>query len=117
MLVNPTLKNIHYKELGNENFEPIIDVLWGDLTPLDDLPNAKASRPQPLQPQGHQDASRADDFERNTLARFLKSATDEDALAQDGQAAREALHLRRRHADVGRAGSRRGRRNTSTSRR
>ena len=42
MPVNPTLKDIHYKALGNSNFESILEVLWGDLKPLEDFPNYKA---------------------------------------------------------------------------
>ncbi len=84
MLVNPTLMNIHYKKLGNENFESIIDVLWGGLRPLDDLPN---SEPWVLNPYNAKDPKNqeADDFERTTLARFLQAASDEDAMQRAGK--------------------------------
>ena len=51
MFVNPTLKDIHYKKLGNENFGSIIDVLWGDLSMLDEAPNAKAFVLKPNDPK------------------------------------------------------------------
>ena len=79
MLVNPTLMNIHYKKLGNEDFESIIDVLWGGLRPLDDMPN---SEPWVLNPYNTKDSKKqpADEFERTTLARFVQAASDEDAM-------------------------------------
>ena len=84
MLINPTLMNIHYKKLGNENFESIIDVLWGGLRPLDDLPNYEA---WVLNPYGTKDPKKQpdDEFERATLARFLQAATSEEALQKTGK--------------------------------
>ena len=41
MQVRPKLLNIHYQQLGNERFESVLNVLWGDLKALDELPNAK----------------------------------------------------------------------------
>jgi two-component system sensor histidine kinase BarA len=84
MLVNPTLMNIHYKQLGNEKFESIIDVLWGGLRPLDDMPNAD---PWVLNPYNTKDPKKqpADDFEKTTLARFLQAASDEDGLQKAGK--------------------------------
>ncbi|WP_165252687.1 ATP-binding protein [Paludisphaera soli] len=85
MLVNPTLMNIHYKKLGNYNFESIIDTLWGALQPLDDLPNVKATV---LKAYGEKDKDPAkqpsDDFERAALARFLKASADEEAFIKTG---------------------------------
>jgi len=84
MLINTTLMNIHYKKLGNENFESIIDVLWGGLRPLDDLPNYEA---WVLNPYGTKDPKKQpdDDFERGTLAKFVQAATSEDALQKTGK--------------------------------
>ena len=84
MLVNPTLMNIHYKKLGNEDFESIIDVLWGGLRPLDDMPN---SEPWVLNPYNTKDAKKqpADEFERTALARFVQAASDEDAMRKAGK--------------------------------
>ncbi len=84
MLVNPTLMNIHYKKLGNEDFESIIDVLWGGLRPLDDMPN---SEPRVLNPYNTKDPKKrpADEFEKTTLARFLQAASDEDAMRKAGK--------------------------------
>ncbi len=82
--VSDTLKNIHYKKLGNDNFESIIDVLWGGLRPLDDIPN---SEPWVLNPYT-KDLSKKqpdDDFEKGTLARFLQAASDENAMQKAGK--------------------------------
>ncbi len=57
MLVNPTLMNIHYKQLGNDRFESIIDVLWGGLRPLDDLPDFEPRILNPYTRQGLQEAA------------------------------------------------------------
>ena len=57
MLVNPTLLNIHYKSLGNTNFDPILEVLWDDCKPLDDLPNHEARVLDPYKRHGPQEAA------------------------------------------------------------
>ncbi len=82
--VNTTLMNIHYKKLGNENFESIIDVLWGGLRPLDDMPN---SEPWVLNPYTKDPSKKQpdDDFEKSTLARFLQAASDENAMQKAGK--------------------------------
>jgi signal transduction histidine kinase len=86
MLVPDILKNIHFRELGNKNFESIIDVLWGDLTPLDDLPNY---RWRVLNPYNTKDPKKQpqDDVERTTVAKFLEAAQDEDAFRKTGKPA------------------------------
>ena len=101
MLVNPTLMNIHYKKLGNEKFESIIDVLWGGLRPLDDLPNSEA---WVLNPYSTKDPKKqpADDFERATLARFLQAATDEDAMRKTGKPREKPYYFADGTPDVGR---------------
>ena len=78
MLVGPTLLNIHYKSLGNTNFEPILNVLVNDFKPLDDLPKHDA---WVLDPEKSTDAKKQprDDFERTTLARFIQSAATRKA--------------------------------------
>ncbi len=83
MLVNPTLMNIHYKQLGNQKFESIIDVLWGGLRPLDDMPNSEpwVLNPYSKDPQKQPD----DDFEKSTMAKFVKAARDENALQKAGK--------------------------------
>src|SRR5262245_16562989 len=77
MLVNPTLKDIHYKALGNSNFESILEVLWGDLKPLEDLPTYKA---RILNPYNLKDSSKqpADAVEKDALDRFIKGPQAED---------------------------------------
>nr|WP_303652705.1 ATP-binding protein [Paludisphaera mucosa] len=84
MLVNPTLKDIHYKKLGNYFFERIIDVLWGDLKPLDDMPDVKATV---IRPYADKDPAKQpqDDFERAAMARFLKASVDEEAFVKTGK--------------------------------
>jgi two-component system, NarL family, sensor histidine kinase BarA len=84
MLVNPTLLNIHYKKLGNENYESIYDVLWGGLRPLDDLPNYDA---WVLNPYNSKDPKKqpADEFEKTTLAKYLQAASDEEAMQKTGK--------------------------------
>ncbi len=84
MLVNPTLMNIHYKKLGNENFESIIDVLWGGLRPLDDMPN---SEPWVLNPYNRDPTKKQpeDDFEKSALVKFLEAASNENAIQKAGK--------------------------------
>jgi signal transduction histidine kinase len=84
MQVKPKLLNLHYQELGNDKFEPILNILWGDLKALDELPNAKVRVLYPYGTKGPE-TQPADDFERATLARFLQSARDEGALAKTGK--------------------------------
>ncbi|QEH36636.1 Non-motile and phage-resistance protein [Aquisphaera giovannonii] len=85
MLVKQTLMNIHYKKLGNENYELIFDVLWGDLRPLDEFPNYDT---WVLYPYGTKMPSKrqpADDFERATMAKFLQAASDDEAIDKAGK--------------------------------
>jgi two-component system, NarL family, sensor histidine kinase BarA len=75
MLVNPTLLNIHYKALlRNTNFARTLDARSGDLQSLDDLPNHEACV---LDPYGANDTKKQprDEFERQIIARFARSAT------------------------------------------
>ncbi len=98
MLVGPTLLNIHYKALGNNNFEPILNVLFDDFKPLDDLPKHDA---WVLDPEKSTDAKKQprDDFERHDARQVHPVGRH----PQGRPFAREAAHLRRRHADLGRA--------------
>jgi len=95
MLVKPTLMNIHYKVMGNQDFGELIDSLWDDLMPLDDLPRydwrilrPDESRGPKATPPG--DESRAakapplDEFEQAALAGFLNSASAEQAFRKAG---------------------------------
>ncbi len=83
MLVNPTIMNIHYKSLGNKDFAQLIDALWDDLTPLDDLPS---NEPRILNPSKAADsqAPEPDEFERAALASFLRAAAAESADRKAG---------------------------------
>jgi signal transduction histidine kinase len=86
MLVNPTLLNLHYKKLGNDNYESLWDELWDSLRPLDDLPNYDAWVLNPYQTEAQgTNKQPADDFERTTLNRFLQAATAEDTLEKAGK--------------------------------
>jgi signal transduction histidine kinase len=78
MVVGDTLKNIHYKALGNYRFEPVLSVLLDDLKPVGDLPNYDA---WVLDPDKSTDAKKQprDDFERSTLAKFIQSAATRKA--------------------------------------
>jgi len=91
MLIKDTLRNIHIRSLGNANFEPILEMLWEDFKPLDDLPNYKG---RVLDPYNRQDPNKqpADDFEAGTLARFLKAA-DADSASPKARSARDKTHL------------------------
>lgn len=73
LLVRQSLLNIHYKLLGNTNFEPVLKVLVNDFKPLDELPSYDTwvldpDKPSDARKQPH------DDFERAALARFVHSA-------------------------------------------
>lgn len=73
MLVGPTLLNIHYKVLGNSNYENVLKVLVNDFKPLDELPKYDAWVLDPDKP-GDSRKQPPDDFERAALARFVRSA-------------------------------------------
>ena len=98
MLVGPTLLNMHYKALGNNNFEPILNVMFDDFKPLDDLPRHDA---WVLDPEKSTDPKKRprDDFEHSDARHeFIQSA----ATRKAGHSP-EAAHLRRRHAHLDRA--------------
>ena len=78
MLVGPTLLNIHYKALGNNNFEPVLKVLVDDFKPLDDLPKHEA---WVLDPEKSTDAKIRHDpagsAGAKALARYLASQREQ----------------------------------------
>jgi len=90
MFVNPTLKDIHYKALGNSNFEEPLEALWLDLKTIGDLPeynayvlhpyNTKDSKKKPTDAFEADALSRA--FEADALARFLRASTSEETSAK-----------------------------------
>ena len=88
MLVNPTIKDIHYKALGNSNFESVLETLWGDLKPLEDIPNYKARL---LNPFSLNDKSKqpADDWERDAVEKFLQASGERDARRKAGNFERQ----------------------------
>jgi signal transduction histidine kinase len=86
MLVKPTLMNLHYKATGDEAYSQVIDMLNDDLKPLDDLPRYKARLINPYERRPAR-ASSADEFERfeeKAVARFLASASAEEAYRKAG---------------------------------
>jgi two-component system, NarL family, sensor histidine kinase BarA len=85
MLVNPTLMNLHYKALGNRDFETVINVLWEDMSPLDDLPSYDAHILDPTTPRDPKVPIREDEtFERKAMADFLRSASAEESYRKTG---------------------------------
>ena len=83
MLITSTLKDIHYKSLGNSNFKTTLEALWGELKPLDDLPNHKGHVLDPYNPDDSKKQP-ANDFERAFLNRFLQSARKEEVAGKTG---------------------------------
>ena len=83
MLINPTLLNIHYKSLGNENFTPVLKVLSSDFKPLDELPNHEAWVLDPYAPPEKKKRA-PDEFERQILARFVQAAQAESKVQKAG---------------------------------
>ncbi len=85
MLVNPTLLNIHFKKLGNYQFESIIDSLSGNLRPLEELP--PDAKPRVLNPYKLKE-QHLDPAEAETIATFLKLSRIPDKTPN----ARETKH-------------------------
>ena len=83
MLVKPTLMNLHYKSMGNSDFAAVIEMLWGELSSVDDLPRHEARVLNPNKPVDPKDEP-LDDFEKSTLARFLRSAAVEEGFQKAG---------------------------------
>ena len=81
MLVTPTLMNLHYKLTGTADVAGVIDTLWGDLSPLDNLPRHEARF---LNPYNLPKKSPPDEFERSAVARFLQSASADQAFRKAG---------------------------------
>ncbi len=77
MLVQTAVRDIHVESLGNREFEPIRKVIWGDLKPLEDVPNYEAYVLTPDQRKGKSKQT-LNDFEAAVLARFVHSANAED---------------------------------------
>ena len=73
LLVGPTLLNMHFKALGNNDWEPILENLAAELKPIGDLPRHDA-RVLDADESDDPEKRPRDDFERGTLARFIRSA-------------------------------------------
>ncbi len=110
MLVNPTVKDLHYKSLGNNNFASVFDGISDDLPLLDDVPNYEHRILKPYA-EGDSQAPKGDErkvevepespeseaarkrvpaseerkFELDSLARFVRSAEAEEAFQKTGK--------------------------------
>jgi signal transduction histidine kinase len=83
MLVNPIVMNLHYKSMGNESFASVMEVLWGDLAPTDELPGYEAHILKPYKPSGAK-PPQGDNFEQAALDRFLRAAAAEATAPKTG---------------------------------
>jgi len=90
MLVNPVLMELHYKRLGNEDFARTIEVLSGDLSPLDNSQKIEAHIINPYKvkyPEAYPSAPKnntLDAFEKDTLERFLRASAAEEGYKKAG---------------------------------
>ncbi|MDR3632714.1 MAG: ATP-binding protein [Isosphaeraceae bacterium] len=84
LLVNPTVKDVHIRALGNANFETVFDSLSNDLMPLDDLPRYE-THVYKAYPQPGAKPENPDDFERLALTSFVRAASAEDAYRKAGK--------------------------------
>ena len=89
MLVKPTLMDLHVKALGGSNLTPVIDLLSGELSPLEDLPKFEAHiiNPYPKTPKeasGTTTGIELDEFEKDALKRFLNSASSDEDFRKAG---------------------------------
>jgi signal transduction histidine kinase len=84
MLVNPKLKDIHSKALGNDRFAAVYDALSRDLAPLEDISSheARILNPYKVKPAGGGSpgagAEDLDRFEVEAVRNFLRSASNAD---------------------------------------
>lgn len=88
MLVNPVLVDLHYKALGNKDFARLIEMLSGDLSPLEEKYEAHILNPYKIKyPDSYPSAPKAntlDEFERSSLERFLRAADAEESHRKAG---------------------------------
>jgi two-component system, NarL family, sensor histidine kinase BarA len=84
MLVAPTLLDIHYRSLENEQHDAVLKLVGDDLGPLGDLPNHEA-RVLSLDGATEPRSQPRDDFERTTLARFIRSAATDPPGTSPGK--------------------------------
>jgi two-component system, NarL family, sensor histidine kinase BarA len=91
MLVNPTLKDLHFRALGNSDFEDILDILSEDLKTIGDLPPHKA---YVLYPYNTKEAKKrpTDSNEAEAMAHFLRSASTTEQPSAQGTNSRESTH-------------------------
>jgi two-component system, NarL family, sensor histidine kinase BarA len=81
MLVNPTLKDLHFRALGNSDFEDILDILSEDLKTIGDLPPHKA---YVLYPYNTKESKKrpTDPNEVAAIASFLSATTTNETSAK-----------------------------------
>jgi signal transduction histidine kinase len=76
MLVPTAVRDIHVEAMGNREFEPIRKVIWGDLKPLEEIPNYESYVLKP-DPRNGDKKHTLNEFETKTLTRFIQSANAE----------------------------------------
>ncbi|AGA26149.1 ATP-binding protein [Singulisphaera acidiphila] len=82
MLVKPTLMNLHYKATGNSEFAQVINMLWDDLSPLDDLPKYESKIYKPFTTD-KKDIPESE-FAQNALTLFKRASSSEEAFRKAG---------------------------------
>ena len=73
MLVKPTLMNLHYKATGNSEFAQVINMLWDDLSPLDDLPKYESWIYKPH--STNEKDTPKNEFARNAMSLFKRASS------------------------------------------
>ena len=90
MLVKPTLMNIHYKVTGNSEYREIINMLWDDLSPLEELPKYDSNTINPHALSGKESIKgdsktrELNTFEKSLVSKFLRASSAEDAYRKSG---------------------------------
>ncbi|MGE3822535.1 MAG: ATP-binding protein [Isosphaeraceae bacterium] len=87
MLVKPTLKDIHYKGLGNSSFASVWDMLSSELSPLEEVPGFEFDLLVPYPTKSKNPSVKGkelDKFERDVLQRFLALSQAEESYRKAG---------------------------------
>jgi two-component system, NarL family, sensor histidine kinase BarA len=91
ILVNPTLKDLHFRALGNSDFEDILNTLSEDFNTIGDLPPHEA---YVLYPYSTKESKKrpTDANEIAALTRFLRSASTTEETPGKGRNSRDITH-------------------------
>lgn len=87
MLVKPTLKDIHYKGLGNSSFASVWDMISSELSPLEELQGFDFDLLLPYPTKSPNPSSKQrdlDQFEKDALRRFLALSQAEESYRKTG---------------------------------